>query len=460
MKKGYLIRKSIAIIVGILSLLAVCGVFYPVKFMDIQFTPLLQRLIFDFSIIAAVLFGLVILATLLFGRFYCSTICPFGILQEFAGIIRGKKKNSLHKNYCPKNSRDKEREREFGVAYETAQPRVDLRERGKQAAEDCFIWFKYLIAGLTFGGLIGGSALLIRYVDPYTNFGSAISLSVFGIIFTLTVLAIVFFKNRFFCTNICPVGCALGIISKFSLNKIYMDENCVKCGICANNCPAGCINHKEKTVDNELCIKCLKCLSVCPKGAIKFGLQPVRFNPKRRDFLVAGGALALLGAGYAAGLNFAKNIARKVKDVILPAGAMNTNRMANKCLNCNLCINNCPNGILAKADETFSVVHIDYKQGKGYCEFNCNNCSGVCPSGAIKKISLEEKQNTRIAMASISTECVGCGNCVTECPTGAISIVEKKAVVDGSKCIGCGKCATVCKPDAINIFAVNSQSKV
>lgn len=420
MKKGYLIRKSIAIIVGILSLLAVCGVFYPVKFMDIQFTPLLQRLIFDFSIIAAVLFGLVILTTLLFGRFYCSTICPFGILQEFAGVIRGKKKNSLHKNY----------------------------------------WFKYLIAGLTFGGLIGGSALLIRYVDPYTNFGSAISLSVFGIIFTLTVLAIVFFKNRFFCTNICPVGCALGIISKFSLNKIYMDENCVKCGICANNCPAGCINHKEKTVDNELCIKCLKCLSVCPKGAIKFGLQPVRFNPKRRDFLVAGGALALLGAGYAAGLNFAKNIARKVKDVILPAGAMNTNRMANKCLNCNLCINNCPNGILAKADETFSVVHIDYKKGKGYCEFNCNNCSGVCPSGAIKKISLEEKQNTRIAMASISSECVGCGNCVTECPTGAISIVEKKAVVDGSKCIGCGKCATVCKHDAINIFAVNSQSKV
>lgn len=420
MKKGYLIRKSIAIIIGILSLLAVCGVFYPVKFMDIQFTPLLQRLIFDFSIIAAVLFGLVILATLLFGRFYCSTICPFGILQEFAGVIRGKKKNSLHKNY----------------------------------------WFKYLIAGLTFGGLIGGSALLIRYVDPYTNFGSAISLSVFGIIFTLTVLAIVFFKNRFFCTNICPVGCALGIISKFSLNKIYMDENCVKCGICANNCPAGCINHKEKTVDNELCIKCLKCLSVCPKGAIKFGLQPVRFNPKRRDFLVAGGALALLGAGYAAGLNFAKNIARKVKDVILPAGAMNTNRMANKCLNCNLCINNCPNGILAKADETFSVVHIDYKKGKGFCEFNCNNCSGVCPSGAIKKISLEEKQNTRIAMASISSECVGCGNCVTECPTGAISIVEKKAVVDGSKCIGCGKCATVCKPDAINIFAVNSQSKV
>lgn len=420
MKISYLIRKSIAGIFGILSILAICGLFYPVRFMDIQFTPLLQRLIFDFSIAAAVLFGLIIFFTLLFGRFYCSTICPFGILQEFAGFIRGKKKNSLHNNYL----------------------------------------FKYLIAGLTFGGLIGGSALLIRYVDPYTNFGSAISLSVFGIIFTLVVLAIVFFKNRFFCTNICPVGCALGLVSKFSLHKIYMDENCVKCGICANNCPSGCINYKEKTVDNETCIKCLKCLSVCPKGAIKFGLQPVRFNPKRRDFLAAGGALALLGAGYAAGLNFAKNIARKVKDIILPAGAVNPNRMANKCLNCNLCINNCPNGILAKADENFSTVHIDYKKGKGFCKFDCHKCSEVCPSGAIKKISLEEKQNTRIAMASFSSECIGCGNCITECPTGAISMIENKAVINGSKCIGCGKCATVCKADAINIFAVNEQSKV
>lgn len=113
MKNSYLIRKSIAGIVGILSILAVCGLFYPVKFMDVQFTPLLQRLIFDFSIIAAILFGVIIILTLLFGRFYCSTICPFGILQEFAALIRGKKKNSTQKNYG----------------------------------------FKYLIAGLTFGGL-------------------------------------------------------------------------------------------------------------------------------------------------------------------------------------------------------------------------------------------------------------------------------------------------------------------
>ena len=417
---SYKIRLIIAGLVGILSVLAVCGLFYPVKFMDIQFTPILQRLVFDFSVLTAVLFGIILILTLLFGRFYCSTICPFGILQEFVAFIRGKKKNTHHGNYG----------------------------------------YKYLVAGLTFGSLFGGSALLIRYIDPYTVFGSAISLSIFGIIFTLTVLALVFFKNRFFCTNICPVGTVLGLISKFSVNKIYMDENCVKCGMCANNCPSRCIDHKEKIIDNETCVKCLKCLSICPKGAIKYGIQPIKFNAKRRDFVWGMGALALLGAGYAVGINFAKNIAKKVKDIILPAGAVNANRMANKCLNCNLCINNCPNGILSKANDKFSTVHIDYEKGKHYCKYDCHKCSEVCPSGAIKKISLEEKQNTRIGMAMVTPHCIGCENCAKECPTGAISINEKRAVIDGSKCIGCGKCATVCKPQAIQIFGVNEQSNI
>lgn len=416
----YKIRLTIAGVFGILAIFAVCGLFYPVSFMDIQFTPILQRLIYDFSVLTAILFGIIIVLTLLFGRFYCSIICPFGILQEFAAFLRSKKKNTIHKN--------------FG--------------------------FKYLITGLTFGALIGGSAILIRYIDPYTIFGSAVSLSIFGIIFALFVFALVFFKNRFFCTNICPVGAVLGLISKLSVNKIYINDNCVKCGMCANNCPSGCIDFKEKVVDNETCVKCLKCISICPKETIKYGIQPIRFNPKRRDFIWGLGALALLGAGYVAGLNFTKNLAKKVKDIILPAGAVNSNRMANKCLNCNLCINNCPNGILSKSDEKFSVVHIDYEKGTHYCEYNCHRCSQVCPSGAIKKISLEEKQSTRIGMAFVTPHCAGCKHCVSACPTGAISIIENKAIINGTKCIGCGKCAAICKPHAIQIFGINEQSKI
>lgn len=203
---AYKIRLTVAGIVGFLSVLAVCGLFYPVKFLNLQFTALLQRTVFDFSIITAVLLAVIVLVTLFFGRFYCSTLCPFGIFQEFAAFLRGKKKNEKRGNY--------------GV--------------------------KYLIAGLTFGALLGGSTLFVRYADPYTVFGSAVSLSIFGIIFAIAVLILVIFKNRYFCTNICPVGAILGIFSKNSLNKIYMNDDCIKCGMCAKNCPAGCINHNEK----------------------------------------------------------------------------------------------------------------------------------------------------------------------------------------------------------------------
>lgn len=270
MKKSYLIRLTIAGIVGILAILAIFGI-YPVKIMDIQFTAILQRVIFDFSWISVGIIAGILILTLFFGRFYCSTICPFGILQEFAALLF-KKKGVMQKN----------------------------------------LPIKYFIAAITFGTLFGGSALLIRYIDPYSIFGSAISLSITGLIFTLVILALVFFKNRYFCTNICPVGAVLGIISKISVNKIYIDkEKCVSCGLCTKSCPGGCINPKEKNVDNETCVKCLKCLGECKKDTIKFGSQPVKFNLKRRNLILAASTLIVLSGAVKAGIEISKNFAKK-----------------------------------------------------------------------------------------------------------------------------------------------------
>lgn len=423
MKNIYKIRFTLALIIFILAATGIFGIFYGIKIFDLQFMPLLQRVIADFSVIALILFLIIAGLTFFCGRIYCSLFCPLGILQEITGFIKQK----LIK---------------------------------KQCREQINFPLKYFIAAIVWGILLGGSTIAIKYIDPYTIFGSAMTGTIFGITAVVLVIIAVLLKDRIFCTNFCPVGTILGLISKISLNKIYISEVCVSCGQCERNCPSGCINSKEKKVDNETCIKCLKCLEVCPKGGIKFGIAPkkdVKFSIKRRQLIIAGTALALFGSMIKAGIEIKDKIVEKLKDVILPPGAVNKETFFNKCLNCNLCVENCPQKILVKANDEYGAVHIDYS--KGVCDYNCHKCSEVCPSGAIKKLTLEEKQKTRIAMAMINEDkCSQCGECVKACPVHAI-IKEngKPPVLNALKCIGCGACKQACRTGAIEIFPIKEQ---
>lgn len=429
MKKTYrYVRIFAAVIVGLLSLAALTGIFYPVKIFDVQVTALAQRVFIDFSLAAVLLFAGVLLLTLLFGRIYCSTLCPFGLMQEFLAFIFRRKRKPLHRKSHP---------------------------------------YKYFIAAVVFGALIGGTAYLIRLIDPYTLFRSAVSGAYLGIGVVIVVALLVWFKGRMFCSEICPVGALLGLISKVSYNKIYIKpDNCVSCGLCARSCPTASIDFKNHIVDNETCVKCLKCLTQCPKDTICFG-HPAKekkeesaFSPSRRRFLIGGAALVVLAAAVKGGIELGKSVAAKVRRVILPAGADNPEKFVNKCLNCNLCVQNCPMKILKKADSEFAAVHIDYSNG--FCNYDCHKCSEVCPSGAIRRITLEEKQKTRIGIASINQEtCVKCGLCVAECPRGVISKKDGEfPQIDTAGCIGCGVCHSVCSVKAISIFPVQEQQIV
>lgn len=417
----YKTRKLLAIIIFVFAILGFLGIFYPLNIFDVQVTPLVQRIITDFSITAVILLSVITIITLIFGRIYCSLICPLGIFQELISFFKN-------------DSNEK-------------QPNLPI---------------KYFISAITFGILLGGSAIAIRYIDPYTLFESALTLSVIGIIAVITIILIVVFRNRFFCTNICPVGTILGLLSKLSLFKIHIDKNeCLSCGMCERNCPSGCIDLDEENVENETCIKCFKCVDKCPKNAIKYGIKPkteTKFSLKRRELLISSAALVVLLGALKAGVEISKNTAKKIKNIILPPGSLNENRLFNKCLNCNLCVEACPNKIIQKADKEFGAIHIDY-ENNGFCKFDCNECSKVCPSGAIKKLTLEEKQKTRIGIAVLNQkECTNCGSCVFECPVQAITKeVNKPPVIDSSKCIGCGACKRVCSVNAIEIFAVNEQ---
>ena len=43
------------------------------------------------------------------------------------------------------------------------------------------------------------------------------------------------------------------------------DENCVKCGVCAEQCPVGAIPMDDPSqTNNDVCINCMRCVQVCP----------------------------------------------------------------------------------------------------------------------------------------------------------------------------------------------------
>lgn len=419
------IRLFTAIFAAIIYFAGLLGFFYPIKLFDINIAPLIQRILTEFTLIAGILLGFIFILTAVFGRIYCSTLCPLGLFQELCLLLFHRKKLPSQKNRH----------------------------------------LKYFLAAISFGTLFGGTVFVLRLIDPYTIFGSALSGTSYGIICLALIAILTGWRGRSFCTNICPIGTILGLISRQAHNKIYIDaKSCVACGLCAQKCPSGCIDFKNKTVNNETCIKCFKCLGLCHNKGLKYGHQTngkttnsPAFSPSRRRFLIGAATFATLAIAYKAGLKLSKDIANKVKILLLPPGADSSEHFANKCLNCNLCVENCPMKILKKADNTYPAVHIEY--GKNYCSYNCNKCSQVCPSGAIRRLTLKEKQHTQIGLAAVNPDvCIQCGLCVRECPRSAITKPRGDfPQINPNICIGCGACQAVCPVSAIKIAAVTTQ---
>lgn len=409
------------------------------------------------AVVAAGIFA----ATALFGRFYCSLLCPLGFFQECIGY--------LHK---------------------------------RQTKASNLKWTRYLIAALSFGLLAGGWAVGFKLFEPVTRSGSMISTAfvlmpeyltggsgsslpgwpiiVAGIATFSALIMLVAWKNRLYCTALCPIGTVLGLVGKFSFFRIRFTEKCAGCGKCAVACPTGCIDLEARQVDSERCVVCLDCLTACRIKGISYSRKSRVFSnaaasssPSRRAFLgksviVAAGALV---AGYGA-KEMVRSIAaagERLAERVLPPGAGDPDSFYRRCTGCQLCVASCPTGIIKPSMLGFGPVYLDYTNG--CCDYDCTVCGSVCPTGALERLSLNNKRYTRIGTGEVRLDVCRviangepCDLCSKACPAGAIYMGEGSTgllvpEVNSYHCIGCGACLAACsaRPKAITVKAIGVQ---
>ena len=432
-----------------------------------------------------VILGLVVL-TLVFGRIYCSVICPLGVMQDIFGWL-GKKAKKNRYTYS------------------------------KEMA-----WLRYAMLAVMVVALLAGVGTIVQLLAPYSAFGRIAtmllqplwmlgnnalaamaehydsyafysvdvwmkSMPVFIIaLVTLVVLAVLAWRSgRTYCNTICPVGTLLSFFARFSWLKIRFDvDKCKNCSLCTKNCKASCIDFK-----NHDCIESCKfgALSLTPSPSPKERKAPLSppeggtivsasktieapsgavGGASRRSFLLAT-ALATTAAlaqekkkvdGGLADLVDKKAPERQTP--LAPPGARSLKNLAQHCTGCQLCVSECPNGVLRPSTDLIHLMQPEMSFERGYCRPECTRCSDVCPAGAIKPLDEVEKSSIQIGHAVVSTDhCISalgeaeCGNCARHCPTGAIEMVPSDPdddlspsvpAVNEAACIGCGACEHLC----------------
>jgi len=424
-----------------------------------------------------------VLITLLFGRVYCSTLCPLGTFQDIVSRIA-----SLFKSKKQKR-------------YKYARPHNILR---------------YSIMTVAVLPLFFGLTLPVALLDPYSNWGRvssqilgkaeqiitnglshifpetifyrsytyfAIGAFIFALVFITLVVILSAFRGRLYCNTICPVGSILGGLSKFSLFKPSINENCNKCMACISSCKSQCIDVKSGSVDESRCVACLDCMQACKKGAISYRLSIKRKPEKevdqqgrRRAMLV----IALLGGAVAArAAKLGPVVSSKTKaNAIAPPGAQSIEHLKNHCTTCHACISACPNNIIKPAALEYGIEGLmlpvlHYRDQ--FCTYECNKCSQVCPNGALLPLTNDEKKVCQIGVANFALKnCVvykdgtDCGACDEHCPTNAITMVPYGDTalyipqLDKEVCIGCGACEYICPAVPVKAMIVkgNEQHRV
>ena len=178
--------------------------------------------IFKYTLPSYLLWVFVLGSTVLWGRLYCGRICAYGALTQLLDPI------------VP------------------TRLRYDVPVRIERHAAKV----KYLLlAGVLLYFLVTRDITIYRYVEPFWMFGRRGSTGMW-IGLGVLLLATVFVRNLY-CRFLCPLGAALGLLSKLTVFGIKRWSECNSCKLCEKTCQWGAIEG-PKIIMSE-CVRCDDC---------------------------------------------------------------------------------------------------------------------------------------------------------------------------------------------------------
>ena len=206
----------------------------------------------DLPLLLIVVFTVV--TTLFWGRIFCSSLCPFGALQDFIA------------HFMPRH-------------FQKQLPR---------AIHDKAIYIKYgVLAFLIIMALTYSELSLFQYFEPFgTIFYISQSLVLWLILGGFLLASI--FISRFYCRYACPLGAALGLTALLSPWRIQRVEQCQVCSVCEHACPTGAIRGPD--IDFKECVRCDICeiKLIARSGVCKHDMEEVKGRIKHWEPIAVG----------------------------------------------------------------------------------------------------------------------------------------------------------------------------
>ncbi len=269
-------------------------------FFDFDPLVLLNTWLATHAVPAVLLFSLITLgATILAGRWFCGWICPFGTFNSLLASLRT-------------------RRRKIRIDQSHYHPAQKIKY--------------YMLAGLLVAGILGVNA--IGYVDPFSFFyrstatalypavnwglqswftwvyntdpgvgplrATAVTEPVYEVLRTyflaveqpvylggtligllfIGIVGLNFYRPRFWCRYLCPLGALLGVAGKNPLVRLTKDqEMCNNCQLCLVDCQGAAEPQSLHGWKPSECFYCWNCRDACGTQAITFQAGP----PRRED---------------------------------------------------------------------------------------------------------------------------------------------------------------------------------